>query len=62
MTTEFRVIFTATFATATERDKIYKWIRNKASDLAAAASVKRADVTEDEYSIPDVGTSSEKII
>jgi len=62
MTTEFRIIFTATFASATERDKIYNWIKGKAGDLSSAASVKRADVTKDEYSIPDVGTSSEKII
>jgi hypothetical protein len=62
MTTEFRVIFTATFATTAERDKIYNWIKGKATDLALAAKVKRADITKDEYSVPDVGTASEKII
>lgn len=62
MTTEYRVVFTATFSTAAERDKIYGWIKNKAVDLASAAAVKRADVTKDEYPIQEVATVSEKII
>lgn len=62
MATEYRLIFTATFATAAERDKIYTWVKNKASALSAAATVKRADITKDDYRIPDVDIYSEKII
>lgn len=62
MQTEFRVIFTSTHATAAERDKVADWLKRKATTLSTAAAVKRADVTKDEYLIPDASTVTEKIL
>lgn len=61
MITEYRIIFTATFASAAERDKMYAAIKNKISDFAGSATVKRADMTKDEYAIPELH-ATEKVI
>ena len=62
MAQEFRFIFTGTFATAAERDKAANWIKNQVTTLGTAANFKRADLTRDEYLIPDNETVSEKVI
>lgn len=62
MITEFRVVFTGTFNTAAERDKVYNWLKNQATTLSGQAAFKRADVTKDEYPIPENVTVSEKVI
>jgi hypothetical protein len=62
--TEFRIIFTATFDTAAERDKAYEALKTGVASAAIrnAAFFKRADMTKDEYPIPDNPTASEKVI
>ena len=62
MAQEYRFIFTGTFNTAAERDKAANWIKNQVATLGAAANFKRADLTRDEYLIPDNETVSEKVI
>lgn len=61
MKTEYRVVFTATFDAAAERDKFYSAIKNRMSEFAISATIKRADMTKDEYSIPET-QSTEKVI
>jgi len=61
MKTEYRIIFTATFDTVIERDKMYDAIKGKVAQLSAAAVAKRADLTKDEYAIPET-QSTEKVI
>jgi hypothetical protein len=63
MKTEFRIIFTATFDTAAERDKAYDSLKaGIAASISKAATFKRADMTKDEYNIQDNPTTSEKVI
>ena len=62
MAQEFRFIFTGTFETAAERDKAANWIKNQVATLGAAAHFKRADLTRDDYLIPDNAVVSEKVI
>lgn len=63
MRTEYRIIATATFDTAEERDKAYDALKTFMSGGAKAAAVyKRADMTKDEYPVPDNATVSEKVI
>jgi hypothetical protein len=62
MKTEYRIIFTATFNTVTERDKAYTALKLKVTELRDSALFKRADMTKDEYPVPDVETSTEKVI
>ena len=61
MKTEYRIIFTATFDTAVERDKAYVSLKEQVVSVTSKAAVaKRADMTKDEYNIPE--TISEKVI
>ena len=63
MRTEFRIIVTATFDTAEERDKAYDALKTFIMGGAKSAAIyKRADMTKDEYSVPDNLTVSEKVI
>lgn len=62
MATEYRFIFTGTFATAAERDKAADWIKSQVATLGATAAFKRADITKDEYLIVDNTPISEKVI
>ncbi len=63
MKTEFRVILTGTFDTAAERDKVYDSIKNFMISTASKSAVfKRADITKDEYPVPENITVSEKVI
>lgn len=62
MKAEYRVIFTSTHETAAERDKVAEWIKGKVATLQSAATFKRADITKDEYQVPDTTPTSEKII
>ena len=61
MKTEYRIIFTATFDTDTERNKMYDAIKTKMSQLSASAIAKRADMTKDEYQLPEPQVT-EKVI
>ena len=59
---EYRIIYTATFDTAAERDKAYDSLKTVVLSTASkAATYKRADMTKDEYEVhtPPV---SEKVI
>ena len=61
MTAEYRIILTATFATAEERDKMYDVLKQQVVAIVSKAGVaKRADMTMDDYLIPDSVT--EKVI
>ena len=63
MKTEYRIIATATFDTVEERDKAYDTLKTFMMGVAKSAAVyKRADLTRDEYLIPDNATVSEKVI
>ena len=62
MKTEYRMIFTATFDTATERDKAYASLKSAIASIKTSATFKRADMSKDEYSIQDTLTVSEKVI
>lgn len=59
---EYRFIFTGTFTTAIERDKAADWLESKVALLGAAAHFKRADITRDDYPIPDLDVVSKKVI
>jgi hypothetical protein len=63
MQPEYRVTCTALFDNATKRDAFYGAIKQAVLDLNGKASVqaKRADITKDDYLIPD-GAVSEKIL
>jgi ribosome maturation protein Sdo1 len=61
MTAEYRIILTATFATAEERDKMYDVLKQQMLDTISKAGIaKRADMTKDDYLIPESVT--EKVI
>jgi hypothetical protein len=61
MTSEYRIILTATFATSEERDKMYAVLRDQMLNVVKDSGIaKRADMTKDDYFIPDQVT--EKII
>jgi hypothetical protein len=63
MKTEYRIIFTATFDTAAERDKMYGALKDGiVGDIGRSGIAKRADMTKDEYHVPDSPTTSEKVI
>jgi hypothetical protein len=66
MKTEYRIIFTATFDTAAERDKAYDSLKGSVvATTSKAAITKRADMTKDEYIIDYPEPSqpvSEKVI
>ena len=59
---EYRIIYTATFDTAAERDKAYDSLKTVVLSTASkAATYKRADMTKDEYMVNDPPIS-EKVI
>jgi hypothetical protein len=63
MKTEYRIILTATFDTSAERDKAYDSLKQSINDtVSKSALYKRADMTKDEYPIPDIQTATEKVI
>ena len=63
MKTEYRIIYTATFDTAAERDKAYDSLKALVLNTASkVATYKRADMTKDEYPVPETLTVSEKVI
>lgn len=62
MKTEYRIIFTATFDTVAERDKMYNALKSATVTLAGSAIAKRADMTKDEYVVQEVATATEKVI
>jgi hypothetical protein len=67
MTTEYRIIFTFTFNAESDRDTAYTYLKNTtvpglvAAANAASITIKRADMTKDEYLIQDANTT-EKVI
>ena len=62
MKTEYRVIFTATFDDTTNRDKFYDQLKAALTSVKSGVVAKRADMTRDEYPVPEVATVSEKVI
>jgi len=63
MKTEYRVILTGTFDAPEERDKFYNALKTYVSGTASKAAIfKRADLTKDEYPVPENVTVSEKVI
>ncbi len=61
MVTEYRIILTALFDTAEERDKMYAVLKAQMLGIVKdAGTAKRADMTKDEYVIPWMQT--EKVI
>ncbi len=63
MQAEYRVIATATFDTAAKRDAAYDLLKAFFNGLTTTQknTMKRADMTKDDYLIPDL-QSSEKVI
>lgn len=67
MTSEYRIIFTLTFNTANDRNVAYNYLKNTtvpglvAAASAARITIKRADMTKDDYLIAD-GNVTEKVI
>lgn len=60
MPIEYRIIFTAIFADKVERDQMYTKLKNQVANLASGNAPKRADMTKDDYLIPDE-RSTEKV-
>jgi hypothetical protein len=61
MQTEYRIILTATFPDATSRDSAYDSLKTKLVGFGGP-KIKRADMTKDEYLIPDVLSTTEKVV
>jgi hypothetical protein len=67
MVSEFRIIFTMTFNSNNDRNTAYDYLKNTTiPGLVSAASgagitIKRADMTKDDYFIPDAQVT-EKVI
>ena len=62
MKTEYRIIFTATFDTVDERDKMYVALKDGVvGTISKAGIAKRADMTKDEYAVPETQIT-EKVI
>jgi len=67
MVIEYRVIFTMTFNSAADRNTAYDYLKTTtvpglvAAAQGAGITIKRADMTKDDYFIPDAQVS-EKVI
>jgi hypothetical protein len=62
MIVEYRIVLTATFATATERDKAYSVLKTAMQGtIGSSALFKRADMLRDDYELKDEPVT-EKII
>ena len=62
MRTEYRIIFTATFETIEEREKMYSSLKTQILDVVKLSGMaKRADMTRDEYQLVD-SPVTEKVI
>jgi hypothetical protein len=67
MIIEYRVIFTMTFNSAADRNMAYDYLKGTtvpglvAAAAGAGITIKRADMTKDDYMIPDANVS-EKVI
>lgn len=63
MSIEFRIILTATFTTAAQRDAAYTALRTAMTNYAATrpGDLKRADMTRDDYYIADANVT-EKVV
>lgn len=62
MKTEYRIIFTATFDSAAERDKAYSVLKEfiTSDAMKKSAVFKRGDMTPDDYVVNDA--VSERVI
>jgi len=60
MRTEYRVIFTATFDDAANRDKFYDQLKTALTSVKVGVAARRADMTKDDYNVPEPVT--EKVI
>ena len=63
MISEYRVVITATFNSAVDRDAAYNAIKNQVQgyNTSNPGKIKRADMTRDDYFIPD-GSGTEKVV
>ena len=63
MLAEFRLIITATFNNVSDRDAAYTALRTQISNYNTAnpAKLKRADMTRDDYYIPDA-QATERVV
>jgi len=63
MAQEYRIILTATFDTLAHRDTAYTQLKTAVTTWkgAAAAGVKRVDMTKDDYVIADAVVATESI-
>lgn len=63
MIAEYRLIITATFNVAADRDAAYASLKTQIQDYNTAypGNLKRADMTRDDYFIPDAA-ATEKIV
>lgn len=63
MITEFRMLITATFNLAADRDAAYNALRTQIQNYATVNpnKLKRADMTRDDYFIAD-GNVTEKVV
>jgi hypothetical protein len=62
MRTEYRIIFTATFDTLEEREKMYGSLKTQVLDTISKSGIaKRADMTRDEYLVNEA-PATERVI
>ncbi len=64
MQAEYRIIMTVTFVDAASRDAAYPIIKTAMTNFGAAHpnAFKRADMTKDDYTIPDAIGVTEKVL
>lgn len=63
MATEYRVLFTATFATQADRDKVATWLKTQFNSAKTAGTItyKKAAITTDDYQIEEVTKVTEAL-
>jgi hypothetical protein len=62
MATEYRIVMTATFNNAADRDAWYTKVKTAWQNAKATSPVyKAANMTKDDYEVPEVGTTTESV-
>jgi hypothetical protein len=64
MIAEYRLIITATFNVGTDRDAAYNAMKTQIQTYATnnPGKLKRADMTKDDYVVPDNASATEKVV
>ncbi len=64
MIAEYRLIITATFNVMADRDAAYNALKTQVLNYATnnPTKLKRADMTRDDYVIPDNSSITEKVV